>query len=82
MMFHSDLRGGGVDRPERCNRDPAPGEADGNTTRSRVKPARRIGGTMNPTVCRIIAAMLVATSAMAAGVAIVTVIRLLILWMR
>ena len=37
---------------------------------------------MNPTVCRIIAAMLVATSAMAAGVAIVTVIRLLILWMR
>jgi hypothetical protein len=37
---------------------------------------------MNPTICRIIAGLLLATSAMAAGVAIVTVVRVLILWMR
>ena len=37
---------------------------------------------MNPTICRIIAGLLMATSAMAAGVAIVTIVRLMILWMR
>jgi hypothetical protein len=37
---------------------------------------------MNPFVCRIIAGLLLATSAMAAVVAIVTIVRLMILWMR
>jgi len=37
---------------------------------------------MNPTICRIIAGLLMAISAMAAGVAIWTIVRLMILWMR